>query len=85
MKIHLYSFLFYFTLFLCAPWALAHELSDSEKASIALPKTYEGLPGEGPIRGQHDWFHNVWNQRRSSWVHSTKAVSYTHLTLPTKA
>ncbi|MCB1120116.1 MAG: DUF1080 domain-containing protein [Verrucomicrobiae bacterium] len=47
----------------------AHDLSDAEKDSIALPVNYEGLPGEGPIRGREDWFQNVWNQRRSSWFH----------------
>ncbi len=50
----------------------AHELSPAEKAAIALPDSYEGLPGDGPIRGQHDWFQNVWNQRRGSWHHRTE-------------
>ena len=50
----------------------AHELSPSEKAAIALSDSYEGLPGDGPIRGQHDWFQNVWNQRRGSWHHRTE-------------
>lgn len=49
-----------------------HELSDADRASIALPSEYEGLPGEGPIRGQHDWFQKVWTERRSSWLHSTE-------------
>lgn len=47
----------------------AHDLSPAEKAAIALPVNYEGLPGDGPIRGQHDWFQNVWNRRRGSWLH----------------
>ena len=50
----------------------SHELSLAEKAAIALPANYEGLPGEGPIRGQHEWFQNVWNQRRTSWFHDTE-------------
>ncbi len=56
-----------------ASFADHHELSDTEKASVALPSTYEGLPGEGPIRGQHEWFQNVWTERRSSWFHSVEA------------
>jgi lysophospholipase L1-like esterase len=50
-----------------------HELSVSEKASIALPLNYEGLPGDGPIRGQHEWFQERWMDRRSSWFHSAEA------------
>ena len=51
----------------------AHDLSPTDKVAIALPDSYEGLPGDGPIRGQHDWFQNVWNQRRGSWFHRTEA------------
>lgn len=50
----------------------AHELTPAERASIALPVNYEGLPGEGPIRGEHDWFQTVWNTRRASWFHRTE-------------
>lgn len=34
---------------------------------LAIPETDEGLPGIGPIRRQ-DWFQNVWNERRGSWL-----------------
>jgi lysophospholipase L1-like esterase len=51
----------------------SHELSLAEQAAIALPDNYEGLPGEGPIRGKEDWFQNVWNSRRSSWFHRVEA------------
>jgi len=51
----------------------SHELSLAEQSAIALPVNYEGLPGEGPIRGEHEWFQNVWNSRRSSWFHRTEA------------
>lgn len=36
-------------------------------ASIALPATDEGVPGEGPIR-RADWFQNVWNERRGMFA-----------------
>lgn len=66
-------FFFAFCILLIARHGSSHELSDAEKASIALPVTYEGLPGEGPIRGEHEWFQNVWMARRSSWFHSTES------------
>lgn len=34
---------------------------------FAIPKTDEGLPGEGPIR-RYDWFQNLWKNRRSQWA-----------------
>lgn len=49
-----------------------HERSATDKASVALPFSYEGLPGEGPIRRQHEWFQNLWTERRGSWLHSVK-------------
>lgn len=62
-----------FCLFFQSGFSRHHELSASGKAGIALPFSYEGLPGEGPIRGEHDWFQKVWTERRSSWFHSTRA------------
>lgn len=56
-----------------AAFADHHQLSDADKAIIALPAEYGGLPGEGPIRGQHEWFQDVWNERRGSWLHSVEA------------
>ena len=38
----------------------------------SLPSSDEGLPGVGVIR-RADWFQNVWNQRRSSWLDKTAA------------
>jgi lysophospholipase L1-like esterase len=51
----------------------SHELSLAEQAAIALPVNYEGLPGDGPIRGQQEEFQKVWTQRRTSWFHDTEA------------
>ncbi|MDA1068215.1 MAG: GDSL-type esterase/lipase family protein [Verrucomicrobia bacterium] len=48
-------------------------LTLSQQASIALPVSYEGLPGDGPIRGQHEWFQKVWTDRRTSWFNSVEA------------
>ena len=70
MKLPLRSVLLALALSLSGLTSFAHELSLAEKASIALPVNYEGLPGDGPIRGQHDWFQEVWNTRRASWFHS---------------
>ncbi len=38
---------------------------------LAIPETDEGQPGAGPIR-RGDWFHNVWNERRASFVANEK-------------
>lgn len=38
---------------------------------LAIPETDEGQPGTGPIR-RSDWFHNVWNERRGSFVANEK-------------
>ncbi len=56
-----------------AAFANHHEVTEADKAIVALPTEYEGLPGEGPIRGQHEWFQNVWSERRVSWLHRTEA------------
>jgi len=50
-----------------------HDLSDADRASVALPSSYVGLPGEGPIRGEHEWFQNLWVERRGSWLHKKEA------------
>jgi lysophospholipase L1-like esterase len=34
---------------------------------FTLPATDEGLRGSGPLR-RHDWFQNVWRERRSAWA-----------------
>ena len=74
MKIAFKTYVLSLGFCLIAQFALAnhHELSVSEKASITLPSNYVGLPGEGPIRGQHEWFQDRWMERRSSWFHSTE-------------
>lgn len=36
-------------------------------ASVDLPETDQGLPGEGPIRRQ-DWFKKLWSERRGKWA-----------------
>lgn len=59
--------------FAVATWADQVELSDSERASVALPSSYVGLPGKGPIRGQHEWFQNLWIERRGSWLRQREA------------
>jgi len=38
----------------------------AQDARFQLPATDEGLPGAGPIR-RHDWFKNLWSERRSAW------------------
>lgn len=35
--------------------------------AFTLPATDAGLRGSGPLR-RHDWFQNVWRQRRSAWA-----------------
>lgn len=35
--------------------------------AFTLPATDAGLRGSGPLR-RHDWFQNVWRQRRSGWA-----------------
>lgn len=40
-----------------------------EESRFAIPSTNEGLPGEGPIR-RYEWFQNLWESRRSSWIES---------------
>ena len=42
-------------------------LAQDAKQSFAIPKTNEGLPGEGPIR-RYDWFQNLWKTKRSAWA-----------------
>ena len=34
---------------------------------FAIPKTDDGLPGEGPIR-RYKWFQNLWERKRSGWA-----------------
>ena len=50
-------------------YASAAELRAEEQPAlgIELPATDDGLPGAGPIR-RHDWFKQVWTQRRSAWA-----------------
>ena len=47
--------------FLPVSFALAQD------ASLKIPATDEGLPGEGPIR-RYDWFQNLWEQKRTKWA-----------------
>jgi len=58
---------------LLSQFCFSHELTEAENAVIALPINYEGLPGDGPIRGQQEWFQEVWMDRRTSWFHSVEA------------
>jgi hypothetical protein len=43
---------------------------------FALPATDAGLRGSGPLR-RHDWFQNVWRQRRSTWAGQVRQDSAT--------
>ena len=50
-----------------AAW-LPRALAQSTSAdAFTLPATDAGLRGSGPLR-RHDWFQNVWRQRRSAWA-----------------
>ncbi|MFK8115573.1 MAG: GDSL-type esterase/lipase family protein [Rubripirellula sp.] len=40
---------------------------ESPVNELGIPETDDGLPGAGPIRRQ-DWFHRIWNQRRSTFA-----------------
>jgi lysophospholipase L1-like esterase len=40
----------------------------SEVSHYAIPATDDGLPGEGPIRRQYDWFRKLWLERRTMWA-----------------
>ncbi len=40
---------------------------DRPLLGIEIPASDEGLPGAGPIR-RADWFHEIWNSRRSGWT-----------------
>ncbi|HTH47659.1 MAG TPA: GDSL-type esterase/lipase family protein [Candidatus Limnocylindria bacterium] len=44
----------------------------SATASLQLPPTDDGLPGQGPIR-RYDWFRNLWNDRRAKWATRVEA------------
>ena len=39
----------------------------NSSASLELPSSDDGLPGEGPLR-RYDWFRNLWKERRSQWA-----------------
>ena len=36
-------------------------------ASLDIPATDDGLPGDGPIR-RYDWFKKLWSQKRAAWA-----------------
>src|SRR5436190_165533 len=37
------------------------------KASLEIPASDEGLPGQGPVR-RYDWFRKLWSERRTRWA-----------------
>jgi lysophospholipase L1-like esterase len=39
----------------------------AERDRFEIPKSDDGLPGAGPLR-RHEWFQQVWRQRRSAWA-----------------
>ncbi len=41
-------------------------------ASLQIPPTDDGLPGQGPIR-RYDWFRNLWSDRRTKWATRVEA------------
>ncbi len=36
-------------------------------SKFSIPKTDDGLPGEGPIR-RYDWFSKLWSEKRKRWA-----------------
>lgn len=44
----------------------------SGQKSLAIPKSNEGMAGEGPVR-RYDWFVNLWNQKRKQWSERVQA------------
>ena len=53
------------------PASLAAPAARGQQAAerYTLPATDEGLPGAGPLR-RHDWFQQVWRERRSAFAAS---------------
>ncbi len=45
----------------------AQQSGSQEPASLQIPATDEGLPGQGPIR-RYDWFKKLWLERRTRWA-----------------
>jgi lysophospholipase L1-like esterase len=65
-----------FGLLALASWCFIGHAKAQEVPTVAehlrLPASDEGLAGAGPIR-RYDWFHNVWNERRTTFANRTEA------------